>query len=418
MARRSSPIGFAAGNFELDFSRFGSWEFGGSQSYSVAVTQPALTTLSDDEVLFRDSVYEFADRDIRPLVRQMDDEAKIPRDLVDRLFDLGVMGIEIPDELGGGGGSFFHSVLAVEALSRVDPSVGVLVDVHNTLVINALLRWASEPQNRAYLPRLAQKSVGAYALSEAGSGSDAFALASRATARGGSYVLNGRKLWITNGNEADLFIVFANINPDAGYRGITAFIVERGTPGFTIGKKEDKLGIRASSTCELIFEDCAVAPDCVLGEVGKGYKVAIETLNEGRIGIGAQMIGIAQGALDHAVRYTKERKQFGSTIASFQGVQFQLARAATDVAAARLLVYNAARLRDARQPFLQEAAMCKLFASEVAERVTSLAVNLFGGNGFVKDYPVEKLFRDAKIGQIYEGTSNLQLQTIAKQLLS
>jgi len=378
----------------------------------------ALTALSDDERLFRDSVYEFADRDVRPLVRQMDDEAKIPRDLVDRLFSLGVMGIEIPDGLGGGGGTFFHSVLAVEALSRVDPSVGVLVDVHNTLVINALLRWASESQNRAYLPRLAQKSVGAYALSEAGSGSDAFALATRAQEQGEGYALDGRKLWITNGNEAELFIVFANVNPDAGYRGITAFLVERGAPGFTIGKKEDKLGIRASSTCELVFEDCVVARDCVLGEVGKGYKVAIETLNEGRIGIGAQMIGIAQGALDHAVRYTKERKQFGSTIASFQGVQFQLARAATEVEAARLLVYNAARLRDAKQPFLQEAAMCKLFASEVAERVTSLAVNLFSGNGFVKDYPVEKLFRDAKIGQIYEGTSNLQLQTIAKQLLS
>ncbi len=387
------------------------------ESYSVAVTQPALTTLSDDEALFRDSVYEFADRDIRPRVRQMDDEAKIPRDLIDRLFDLGVMGIEIPDELGGGGGRFFHSVLAVEALSRVDPSVGVLVDVHNTLVINALLRWGRDHQNRAYLPRLAQKSVGAYALSEAGSGSDAFALATRAAERGDCYVLNGRKLWITNGNEADLFIVFANVNPHAGYRGITAFVVERGTAGFTIGKKEDKLGIRASSTCELIFEDCEVAADCVLGDAGKGYKVAIETLNEGRIGIGAQMIGIAQGALDHAVRYTKERKQFGNTIASFQGVQFQLARAATEVEAARLLVYNAARLRDGRQPFVQEAAMCKLFASEVAERVTSLAVNLFGGNGFVKDYPVEKLFRDAKIGQIYEGTSNLQLQTIAKQLL-
>ena len=378
----------------------------------------ALTALSDDERLFRDSVYEFADRDVRPLVRQMDDEAKIPRDLVDRLFSLGVMGIEIPDGLGGGGGTFFHSVLAVEALSRVDPSVGVLVDVHNTLVINALLRWASESQNRAYLPRLAQKSVGAYALSEAGSGSDAFALATRAQEQGEGYALDGRKLWITNGNEAELFIVFANVNPDAGYRGITAFLVERGAPGFTIGKKEDKLGIRASSTCELVFEDCVVARDCVLGEVGKGYKVAIETLNEGRIGIGAQMIGIAQGALDHAVRYTKERKQFGRTIASFQGVQFQLARAATEVEAARLLVYNAARLRDAKQPFLQEAAMCKLFASEVAERVTSLAVNLFGANGFVKDYPVEKLFRDAKIGQIYEGTSNLQLQTIAKQLLS
>jgi alkylation response protein AidB-like acyl-CoA dehydrogenase len=294
----------------------------------------------------------------------------------------------------------------------------VLVDVHNTLVINALLRWGNDQQKRTILPRLAGKTVGAYALSEAGSGSDAFALATRGTARGGDYALNGRKLWITNGNEADLFIVFANVNPEAGYRGITAFLIERGTPGFTIGKKEDKLGIRASSTCELIFEDCTVTADCVLGEAGKGYKVAIETLNEGRIGIGAQMLGLAQGALDHTVRYTKERKQFGNAIASFQGVQFQLARAATEIEAARLLVYNAARLRDASQPFLQEAAMCKLFASEVAERVTSLAVNLFGGNGFVKDYPVEKLFRDAKIGQIYEGTSNLQLQTIAKQLLS
>jgi alkylation response protein AidB-like acyl-CoA dehydrogenase len=369
-------------------------------------------------VLFRNSVYEFADRDIRPLVRQMDDEAMIPRDLVDRLFALGVMGIEIPDAFGGSGGSFFHSVLAVEALSRVDPSVGVLVDVHNTLVINALLRWASDGQQRRHLPRLSRATVGAYALSEAGSGSDAFALATRATARDTGYVLNGRKLWITNGHEADLFIVFANVNPDAGYRGITAFLVERGASGFTIGKKEDKLGIRASSTCELIFEDCVVGSDCVLGEVGKGYKVAIETLNEGRIGIGAQMIGLAQGALDYTVQYTKERKQFGSSIASFQGVQFQLARAATEIEAARLLVYNAARLRDAGQPFLQEAAMCKLFASEVAERVTSLAVNLFGGNGFVKDYPVEKLFRDAKIGQIYEGTSNLQLQTIAKSLLA
>jgi alkylation response protein AidB-like acyl-CoA dehydrogenase len=328
------------------------------------------------------------------------------------------MGIEIPDEFGGAGASFFHSVLAVEALSRVDPSVGVLVDVHNTLVINAMLRWASDTQKRTWLPRLAQGVVGAYALSEAGSGSDAFALATRATDRGDSFTLNGRKLWITNGNEADFFIVFANVNPDAGYRGITAFLIERGTAGFTIGKKEDKLGIRASSTCELILEDCIVAGDHVLGEAGKGYKLAIETLNEGRIGIGAQMIGLAQGALDHAVRYTKERKQFGSTIASFQGVQFQLARAATELEAARLLVYNAARLRDDGQPFLQEAAMCKLFSSEVAERVTSLAVNLFGGNGFVRDYPVEKLFRDAKIGQIYEGTSNLQLQTIAKHLLS
>ncbi len=380
--------------------------------------QPALTSLTDDEQLFRNSVYEFADRDIRPLVRQMDDEAKIPRGLIDRLFELGVMGIEIPDEFSGSGATFFHSVLAVEALSRVDPSVGVLVDVHNTLVINALLRWGNDQQKRTILPRLAGETVGAYALSEAGSGSDAFALTTRGTARGGDYVLNGRKLWITNGNEADLFIVFANVNPDAGYRGITAFLIERGTRGFTIGKKEDKLGIRASSTCELIFEDCAVTADRVLGEAGRGYKVAIETLNEGRIGIGAQMLGLAQGALDHTVRYTKERKQFGNAIASFQGVQFQLARAATEIEAARLLVYNAARLRDAGRPFLQEAAMCKLFASEVAERVTSLAVNLFGGNGFVKDYPVEKLFRDAKIGQIYEGTSNLQLQTIAKQLLS
>jgi alkylation response protein AidB-like acyl-CoA dehydrogenase len=378
----------------------------------------ALTTLTEDEALFRNSVYEFADRDIRPLVRQMDDEAKIPRDLIERLFGLGVMGIEIPEEFGGSGATFFHSVLAVEALSQVDPSVAVLVDVHNTLVVNALLRWGSEPQQRTILSRLAEGTVGAYALSEAGSGSDAFALATRAAARGNGYVLNGRKLWITNGNEADLFIVFANVDPEAGYRGITAFVIERGTPGFTIGKKEDKLGIRASSTCELIFEDCDVAGDSVLGEVGKGYKVAIETLNEGRIGIGAQMLGLAQGALDHAVRYTKDRKQFGNPISSFQGVQFQLARAATEIEAARLLVYNAARLRDAGQPFLQEAAMCKLFASEVAERVASLAVNLLGGNGFVKDYPVEKLYRDAKIGQIYEGTSNLQLQTIAKQLLS
>jgi alkylation response protein AidB-like acyl-CoA dehydrogenase len=378
----------------------------------------ALTSLTDDEVLFRNSVYEFADRDVRPLVRQMDDDAKIPRELIDRLFQLGVMGIEIPDELGGSGATFFHSVLAVEELSRVDPSVGVLVDVHNTLVINALLRWGNDQQKKTLLSRLADKTVGAYALSEAGSGSDAFALTTRGVARGSDYVLNGRKLWITNGNEADIFIVFANVNPDAGYRGITAFLVERGTPGFTVGKKEDKLGIRASSTCELIFEECVVNGDRVLGDVGKGYKVAIETLNEGRIGIGAQMLGLAQGALDHTVRYTKERKQFGNTIASFQGVQFQLARAATEIEAARLMVYNAARLRDAGKPFLQEAAMCKLFASEVAERVTSLAVNLFGGNGFVKDYPVEKLFRDAKIGQIYEGTSNLQLQTIAKQLLS
>jgi len=386
---------------------------------NTAVTErPALTTLSDEERLVRDGVYEFADREIRPLVRQMDENAKISRQLIDRLFELNVMGIEIPEADGGTGGTFFHSVLVVEALSRVDPSVGVLVDVQNTLVVNALLRWGTDAQRRAWLPRLSQRSVGAYALSEAGSGSDAFALTTRAEARADGYVLTGRKLWITNANEADLFVVFATVNPEAGYRGITAFLVERGAAGFTIGTKEDKLGIRASSTCELLLDNCLVAMDAVLGEPGKGYKVAIETLNEGRIGIGAQMLGLAQGALDHAIRYTKERKQFGHEIASFQGVQFQLARAATDVEATRLLVYNAARLRDAGAPFLQEAAMCKLFSSEVAERVASLAVNLFGGNGFVKDYPVEKLYRDAKIGQIYEGTSNLQLQTIAKQLLA
>jgi len=378
---------------------------------------PALTALSEDERLFRDSVYEFADREIGPLVRDMDEHAKIPRELVDKLFDLGVMGIEVPEAFGGAGASFFHAVLAVEALSRVDPSIGVLVDVQNTLVINALLRWGSDELKRKYLTKLAANTVGAYALSEAGSGSDAFALTTRAVDRGAEFVLTGRKLWITNGNEAGLFIVFANANPESGYRGITAFLVEREFEGFTVGKKEDKLGIRASSTCELLLEGCRVPRSNVLGEIGKGYKVAIETLNEGRIGIGAQMIGLAQGALDHAIRYTRERKQFGKAIAEFQAVQHQLARAATELEAARLLVYNAGRLRDAGLPFLTEAAMCKIFSSEVAERVTSLAVNLFGGYGFVKDYPVEKLYRDAKIGQIYEGTSNLQLQTIAKQIL-
>ena len=377
----------------------------------------ALTRLSDDEKLFRDSVYEFADREVRPRVREMDEQAKIPRQLIDRLFDLGVMAIEVPDAHGGAGASFFHAVLAVEALSRVDPSVGVLVDVQNTLVINALLRWGSDDVRRRMLPRLAGGIVGAYALSEAGSGSDAFALATRASEQDGDFVLTGRKLWITNANEADLFIVFATLNPDAGYRGITAFLVEREFPGFSVGNKEDKLGIRASSTCELLLEGCRVPRANVLGEVGKGYKVAIETLNEGRIGIGAQMVGLAQGALDHTIQYTKERKQFGKPVSEFQGVQFQIARAATELEAARLMVYNAARLRDAGLPFLKEAAMAKLFSSEVAERVTSLAVNLFGGYGFVKDYPVEKLYRDAKIGQIYEGTSNLQLQTIAKQII-
>jgi alkylation response protein AidB-like acyl-CoA dehydrogenase len=381
----------------------------------------ALTLLSDDEVLFRDSVYEFALHEVRPLVRQMDEEARIPRSLIDKLFALGVMGIEIPEAHGGAAASFFHAVLAVEALSRVDPSVGVLVDVQNTLVVNAILRWGSQDIQQRYLPRLASGAVGAYALSEAGSGSDAFALAARATTRPGSdgdWLLTGRKLWITNANEADVFIVFANAEPEAGYRGITAFLIERGFPGFAVGKKEDKLGIRASSTCELMLEDCVVPRRNVLGDVGKGYKTAIETLNEGRIGIGAQMIGLAQGALDHAIAYSKARKQFGKTIAEFQAVQHQLARAATDLLAARLTVYEAARLRDAGRPFLAEAAMCKLFSSEAAERIASLAVNLYGGYGFVKDYPVEKLFRDAKVGQIYEGTSNLQLQTIAKQILS
>lgn len=385
-------------------------------SQTIAAT-PALTRLAEDEVIFRDTVYEFADKEVRPLVHEMDEHAKMSPDLIKKLFELGMMGVEVPESYGGAGASFFHSVLAIEALSRVDPSVGVLVDVQNTLIINALLKWGSEDIKRRYLPKLATNTVGAYCLSEAASGSDAFALATRAVGAGDGYALTGRKLWITNANEADLFIVFANINPEAGYRGITAFLVERGARGFSVGKKEDKLGIRASSTCELLFEDCVVPASQILGEVGKGYKVAIETLNEGRIGIGAQMLGLAQGALDHTVKYIKERKQFGKPIADFQGVQFQLARMAIDVEATRLLVYNCARLRDAGLPFLTEAAMCKVYSSEVAERVASMAVNLYGGYGFVKDYPVEKLYRDAKIGQIYEGTTNMQLMTIAKQVL-
>jgi alkylation response protein AidB-like acyl-CoA dehydrogenase len=380
------------------------------------LAQP-LTLLAEDELIFRDSVRAFAEAQVRPLVRQMDEQAKIPATLIRQLFDLGVMGIEIPESYGGSGGTFFHSVLAVEELSRVDPSIGVLVDVQNTLVINAFSRWGNEDVRQRYLTRLASGTVGAYALSEAGSGSDAFALTTRAKADGDGFILNGRKLWITNGNEADIYLVFATIDPEAGYRGITAFVVERGMAGFAVGKKEDKLGIRASSTCELILEDCRVPGSNVLGEIGKGYKTAIETLNEGRIGIGAQMIGLAKGALEATIRYTKERKQFGKAIAEFQAVQHQIARAAVEVEAATLTVYNAARLRDAGRPFLTEAAICKILSSEVAERVSSLAVNLFGGNGFVKEYPVEKFFRDAKIGQIYEGTSNLQLQTIAKQIM-
>ena len=383
----------------------------------VAVAPQPLTRLSEEEHLLRSSVRAFAEAEIAPHVREMDDAATIPRTLIDALFRLGVMGIEVPEAYGGAGGSLMLSVLAVEELSRVDPAVAVVVDVQNTLVINAFRRWATDEQQSRWLPALATRAVGAYALSEAGSGSDAFALTTRAVRDGDGWVLSGRKLWITNAAEAELFIVFATADPSAGHRGITAFLLERGTPGFAVGKKEDKLGIRASSTCELLLDDCRVPDTQVLGEVGRGYRVAIETLNEGRIGIAAQMVGLAQGALDHAIAYTQERKQFGRPIAEFQAVQFQLAQAATEIEAARLATYNAARLRDAGESFLTEGAMAKLFAAQVAERVSSLAVQLFGGVGYTKDYPVEKLYRDAKIGQIYEGTSNLQLQTIAKQLL-
>ena len=378
---------------------------------------PALTTLSEEEEMFREAVRDFAQSEIAPRASEMDRNQAFDPDLLPQLFELGLMGIEIPEELGGAGSSFFTSILVVEELSRVDPAVGVLVDVQNTLFINALLRWGSDSQKKRVLPRMAADTVGAYALSEAGSGSDAFALACRGTRDGDDWVLNGQKLWITNGKEADVFIVFANVDPEAGYKGITAFLVEKGMEGFTVGKKEDKLGIRASSTTELLLENVRIPAENVLGEVGKGYKVAIETLNEGRIGIGAQMVGLAQGALDHTVKYVQEREQFGRPIASFQGVQFQLAQMATDIEAARLMVYNAARLKDAGKPFVTEAAMGKLFSSQVAGRVTSTAVDLFGGYGFTREYPVEKLYRDSKIGAIYEGTSNMQLQTIAKILL-
>jgi alkylation response protein AidB-like acyl-CoA dehydrogenase len=387
---------------------------------SVLTSQPAfpLTLLSEDEQLFRTTVRQFAQTNIAPLVRTMDEQQHFHSDLIPQLFNLGLMGIEIPIEYGGSGGSFFEAILAVEEISAVDPSVGVLVDVQNTLCINALLRWGTPEQKKQYLPRLATDTVGAYALSEAGSGSDAFALQMRAEKRGDSYLLNGQKLWITNAREAGLFIVFATLNPSAGYKGITAFLVDKRTPGFSVGKKEDKLGIRASSTCEIIFEDCKVPAANVLGEPGKGYKIAIETLNEGRIGIGAQMLGLAQGAWSHAARYAFERKQFGKAIGEFQAVQFTLAEMATEIEATRLMVYNCARLKDNGLPFLKEAAMCKYFSSQVAERVASLAVEVFGGYGFVKDYPVEKYYRDAKIGKIYEGTSNMQLATIAKLMLS
>jgi butyryl-CoA dehydrogenase/short/branched chain acyl-CoA dehydrogenase len=377
-----------------------------------------LTVLSEEEQMFQQSVRDFAVERIRPLVHEMDRDAKMAKELIDSFFELGIMGIEIPDQFGGAGSTFFNAVLVVEELSHVDASCGVLVDVQNTLVNNALVRWGSNDQKDKYLRMLASRTVGAYALSEAGSGSDAFALATKAEDKGDHWVLNGQKLWITNAAEAGLFIVFANANPDAGYKGITAFIIERDFDGFRVGKKEDKTGIRASSTCELILEDCRVPKENVLGEVGKGYKIAIETLNEGRIGIGAQMIGVARGALEHAIAYTKERKQFNTRIADFQGVQFQIAQAATELEAARLMVYNAARLKDAGQPFVREAAMAKLFSSQIAEKVTSLAVQLYGGNGYTKEYPVEKYWRDSKVGQIYEGTSNMQLATIAKTILT
>jgi short-chain 2-methylacyl-CoA dehydrogenase len=388
-----------------------------TQTLEIAPGAP-LTVLSEEEQMFQQSVRDFAVERIRPLVHRMDHDAAMDKELIKSFFELGIMGIEIPDQWGGAGSSFFNAVLVVEELSHVDASCGVLVDVQNTLVNNAILRWGNEDQKSKYLAMLSRDTVGAYALSEAGSGSDAFALATKAEDKGDHWVLNGQKLWITNAAEASVFIVFANANPDAGYKGITAFLIERDFPGFSVGKKEDKTGIRASSTCELILEDCRVPKENVLGEVGKGYKIAIETLNEGRIGIGAQMIGVARGALEHAIAYVKERKQFAKPISEFQGVQFQIAEAATQLEAARLMVYNAARLKDAGKPFVREAAMAKLFSSEVAEKVTSLAVQLFGGNGFTKEYPVEKFWRDSKVGQIYEGTSNMQLATIAKTILT
>ena len=385
---------------------------------TLQLADPApLTTLTEDEILFRDNVRQFAEDKIRPLVKEMDEKGMFDHSLIDQFFQLGLMGIEVPEQYGGPGGKFFDAILAVEECSRVDASAGVVVDVQNTLVANAILRWANEAQKKRYCPKLTSDTVGAYALSEAGSGSDAFGLQTRAELKGGDYVLNGRKLWITNGKEAGLFILFATVDPAKGYKGITAFLIEKDFPGFAVGKKEDKLGIRASSTCELILEDCRVPRDNVLGEEGKGYKIAIETLNEGRIGIGAQMLGVARGAWEYAAKYAQERKQFGKSISEFQGIQFQIAQMATEIEAARLMVYNSARMKDAGVDFVKEAAMCKLFCSQVAERVTSLAIEIFGGYGFTKDYPVEKYWRDSKIGKIYEGTSNMQLATIAKLVL-
>ncbi len=376
-----------------------------------------LTLLTEEEQMFRDTVRQFAEDSVRDRVSKMDEEARMDPDLIPELFELGLMGIEVPEKWGGAGSSFFTAVLVVEELSRIDPSVAVLVDVQNTLVNNCILRYGSEALKASYLPRLSSEMVGAYALSEAGSGSDAFALQTRARRDGTEWILDGRKLWITNGGEAGVFIIFANTNPEAGYRGITAFLVERDADGFSVGKKEDKLGIRASSTVELILDGVRVSADNVLGDVGKGYKIAIETLNEGRIGIGAQMLGLAQGALDHTLRYVQEREQFGSKIADFQGVQFQLAQMRTELEATRLMVYNSARLKDAGRDFVVEAAMAKLYSSQVAQKIASACIDLYGGYGFTREYPVEKLYRDSKIGTIYEGTSNMQLQTIAKYIL-
>ncbi len=376
-----------------------------------------LTLLTEEEQMFRDTVRQFAEENLTGRVSRMDEEGRMDPDLIPELFELGLMGIEIPEKWNGAGSSFFTAVLVVEELSRIDPSVGVLVDVQNTLVNNCILRYGSEDLKARYLPRLSSEIVGAYALSEAGSGSDAFALQTRARRDGDDYIIDGRKLWITNGGEAGAFIIFANANPEAGYRGITAFVVERDAEGFAVGKKEDKLGIRASSTVELILDGVRVSPENILGDVGKGYKIAIETLNEGRIGIGAQMLGLAQGALDHTLRYVQEREQFGSKIADFQGVQFQLAQMRTELEATRLMVYNSARLKDAGKDFVVEAAMAKLYASQAAQKIASTCIDLYGGYGFTKEYPVEKLYRDSKIGTIYEGTSNMQLQTIAKYIL-
>src|SRR5688572_11611707 len=386
-------------------------------STEVDVRHNALTILSEEEIMFRDAVAAFAEEEVRPRVHAMDQAAKLDPDLIPKFFELGLMGIEVPEDLGGAGGSLLMVTLAVEAISRVDASSSIMVDVQNTLANYPILRYGTDDQRSRYLPRLTADTVGAYALSEPGSGSDAFGMASRATKKGDRWILDGRKMWITNGAEAGIYIVFANANPSAGYKGITAFIVEKDFPGFSVGKKEDKLGIRASSTTELILDNCKVPKENVLGEVGKGYKVSIETLNEGRIGIGAQMVGIAQGAYEAALSYTKEREQFGQPINAFQAVQFQLAEMAVEIEAARLLVYNAARRKDAGQPFLKEAAIAKLYSSRVAESVSSVAIELYGGYGYVKDYPVEKFWRDSKIGAIYEGTSNMQLQTIAKLIM-